>query len=142
GGEKRKQILARLHEYDLAIENFALVRRDVEILARKQLLAIAIDEAQAIKNPAADITQAVKQLKAHHRIALTGTPIENRLTDLWSIVDYCVPGYLGSLSSFERMVKDQEAEVFHKMLRARVRPLILRRLKREVTPELPERIEE
>jgi superfamily II DNA or RNA helicase len=142
GGEKRKQILARLEEYDLVIENFALVRRDVEILAKKEFLAIAIDEAQAIKNPGADITQAVKQLRAQHRIALTGTPIENRLTDLWSIVDYSVPGYLGSLSDFERRVKDQDAEVLHKMLRARVRPLILRRLKRDVTPELPERIEE
>jgi superfamily II DNA or RNA helicase len=142
GGEKRKQILAHLEDYDLAIENFALVRRDVEVLAKKEFLAIAIDEAQAIKNPSADITQAVKQLNARHRIALTGTPIENRLTDLWSIIDFSVPGYLGSLPAFERMVKDQDAEILHKMLRARVRPLILRRLKREVTPELPERIEE
>lgn len=141
-GSGRKTLLANLGDYDLVIENFALVRRDVDVLKETEFLAIAVDEAQSIKNPGADTTKCVKQLRARHRIALTGTPIENRLTDLWSIVDFFSPGYLGSLSAFERHAKDEDAEVLHKMLRARLKPVLLRRLKRDVAPELPERIEQ
>lgn len=141
-GSKRAAILEKLNQYDLVIENFALIRRDVDKLKETEFLCIAIDEAQSIKNPGADTTKCVKQLRSKHRIALTGTPIENRLTDLWSIVDYLAPNYLGSLSAFERHVKNEDANVLHKMLRARLKPLLLRRLKRDVAPELPERIEE
>ncbi|MCK6546030.1 SNF2 family helicase [Myxococcota bacterium] len=141
-GDKRKKILQNLGDYDIVIENSALVRRDVDILKEQEFMVIAVDEAQSIKNPGADTTKAVKQLRARHKIALTGTPIENRLTDLWSIVDFICPGYLGTLANFERHAKAEDAEVLHKMLRARLKPLLLRRLKREVAPELPERIEE
>jgi superfamily II DNA or RNA helicase len=141
-GPNRKTTLAQLGDYDLVIENFALIRRDVDVLKETEFLAIAVDEAQSIKNPGADTTKCVKQLRAKYRIALTGTPIENRLTDLWSIVDFFAPGYLGSLSSFERHAKDEDASVLHKMLRARLKPVLLRRLKRDVAPELPERIEQ
>jgi superfamily II DNA or RNA helicase len=146
GGEKRRQILLRLGGrdpgVDLVIENFALVRRDIELLEKAEFQVVAVDEAQAIKNPDAETTRAVKRLRARHRIALTGTPIENRLTDLWSIVDFLAPTYLGSRTAFEQTAKDQDSTVFHRMLRGRMRPLLIRRLKRDVAPELPERIEE
>src|SRR5262249_25507792 len=92
--EKRKAIVAAVTSYDLSSENFALIRRDIDILKECEFLAIAVDEAQSIKNPGADTTKCIKQLRAKHRIALTGTPIENRLTDLWSICDFIAPGYL------------------------------------------------
>jgi superfamily II DNA or RNA helicase len=146
GGEKRRQIIDRLIRrdapWDLVIENPSLVRRDVDLLERVELLMIAVDEAQSIKNPAAEITQSIKRLRARYRIALTGTPIENRLTDLWSIVDFTSRGYLGNRAAFEEMAKSQDAPVLHRMLRARMKPMLIRRLKKEVAPELPDRIEE
>src|SRR5690606_32105310 len=110
-------------------------------LKQQDWLVVCVDEAQAIKNPDADITRVVKGLGARYRIALTGTPIENRIMDLWSIADFAVPGYLGSRGRFEERAKGGETAA-HKYLRSRLRPVLLRRLKQEVAPELPPRIEE
>jgi non-specific serine/threonine protein kinase len=106
---------------------------------------VVIDEAQAIKNPAAKQTRTVKQLKADARIALTGTPIENRLGDLWSIFDFINPGLLGSSKQFSTFVK-QLAERPHNPygpLRELVRPYILRRMKtdRSIIADLPDKTE-
>jgi SNF2 family DNA or RNA helicase len=143
-GSSRKKILTQLHKYDLIIINYALLRREAEILCKQPWLCLIIDEAQAIKNPKADITQAVKKIEAAYRFALTGTPIENRLLDLWSIADYVMPGYLGSLGEFtESFGVGSDADPFAiNRLRARLRPIMIRRLKTEVAPELPDRIEE
>ncbi|MDQ1257615.1 MAG: hypothetical protein QG656_2221, partial [Candidatus Hydrogenedentes bacterium] len=141
-GAERKELLNHLNEYDLVIKNYALTRRDADVLGEQEWLAICVDEAQAIKNPKSQIALTVKGLHSQYRFALTGTPIENRLSDLWSIVDFVTPGYLGSLDSFDQRSKGKSVEFAYRMLRARLRPVLMRRLKSEVAPELPPRIEE
>lgn len=141
-GAARRKKLTNLNTYDLVILNFSLLRRDKDILNQEKWLAVVCDEAQAIKNPKADVTLAIKSLDSHYRFALTGTPIENRIMDLWSIVDFAIPNYLEipdqvGLSSGEPEI----AIAAHRMLRSRLRPVLIRRLKTEVAPELPERVE-
>ena len=141
-GPQRHAQLAQLDQYDLVIKNFTLARIEIERLRSYEWFAICVDEAQAIKNPAAATTVALKSLNARYRFALTGTPVENRVTDLWSIVEFVVPGWLGPLRDLERHVNGASAAVVRDGLRARLRPIMLRRLKGEVAPELPPRIEE
>jgi superfamily II DNA or RNA helicase len=141
-GMNRREVLERLDDYDLVIKNYALTRREADTLRAREWMAVCVDEAQAIKNPAADITRTVKSLPAKYRFTLTGTPIENRLTDLWSIVDFTIPSYLQSLKRFEQGLRDKDAPNFQRVVRARLRPVLLRRTKAEVAPELPPRIEE
>jgi len=106
---------------------------------------VVLDEAQAIKNPSARQTRAVKRLRARARIALTGTPVENRLSDLWSIFDFLSPGLLGSAARFKAFVKGLEARAAgsYAPLRELVRPYILRRLKTDerILPDLPDKTE-
>ncbi|MDZ4860714.1 MAG: DEAD/DEAH box helicase [Candidatus Hydrogenedentes bacterium] len=141
-GKGRRDQYDTLDEYDLVIKNFALTRRDADLLRAREWLMVCVDEAQAIKNPGSEIARTVKSLNAGHRIALTGTPIENRLTDLWSIIDFAVPSYLSAQRVFEARAKSGNAAQHAQALRARLRPVVLRRLKSEVAPELPPRIEE
>ncbi|MBI5091042.1 MAG: DEAD/DEAH box helicase [Candidatus Hydrogenedentes bacterium] len=141
-GPERHAILERLNEYDLVVKNYALTRRDAHVLRDQEWLMVCVDEAQAIKNADADISRTVKTLSAQYRFALTGTPIENRLADLWSIMDFAAPGHLEALKRFEQRSKGPEAESAGVVLRARLRPVVLRRLKKDVAPELPPRIEE
>jgi non-specific serine/threonine protein kinase len=99
-GAERHNLRRQIPEHDLIVTNYALLRRDLEALQKFEFRVIVLDEAQFIKNPTAQVTQSVKQLRADLRLALTGTPLENRLLDLWSIVDFVQPGYLGSQSRF------------------------------------------
>ena len=132
---------------DLVITTYALAHRDRETIERVPWHRIVLDEAQYIKNPQAKQTQAVRSLAADRRIALTGTPVENRLSELWSIMDFLNPGYLGGPTTFrtrfavpvERYRDGRRAE----QLRGLVRPFILRRLKTDptVVADLPEKIE-
>jgi superfamily II DNA or RNA helicase len=127
---------------DLVITSYgALLRYDW--LAGTQWRVLVIDEAQAIKNPGAKQTRAVKQLIAHTRIALTGTPVENRLGDLWSIFDFTHPGLLGSGQAFGRYVRRLAEAKTYRPLRELVRPYILRRLKtdKSVIADLPDKTE-
>ena len=129
---------------DVALTTYGVVTRSEALRARPWRLVV-LDEAQAIKNPGAQQTRAVKQLKATDRIALTGTPIENRLTDLWSLFDFLNPGLLGAARAFaeaaKRMAKGDEAA--YGPLRRLVQPYILRRLKtdKSVIADLPEKTE-
>lgn len=141
-GVGRKNVLENAGGHDLIVVNYALARRDIATLRAQPWLCVVVDEAQAIKNPQSETAHAVKSLDARYRIALTGTPIENRLSDLWSIIDYAVPGYFGSLKQFESGARTRGAQITSKLLRARLRPLLLRRMKAEVAPELPPRVEE
>ncbi|NOT32732.1 MAG: DEAD/DEAH box helicase [Candidatus Eisenbacteria bacterium] len=142
-GTDRKGRFHELANYDLVITNYALLRRDIESWRTIPLLAGILDEAQHVKNPDSDIARAVKQLQATHRLALTGTPIENRALDLWSIVSFANPGYLGTRAEFSRRFDRADAPPHaRRLLAAKLRPMLLRRLKKEVAPELPERIEE
>jgi len=101
-----------------------------------------LDEGQYLKNPSSQTAQAASSLKAHHKILLTGTPIENRLLDLWSLLRSVMPGVLGSQASFVRRFQDKADPTSRQRLARRVRPFLLRRTKEEVAPELPPRIEE
>src|SRR5262249_44464500 len=101
-----------------------------------------LDEAQQIKNPSAAVTRAALELKARHRVALTGTPLENRALDLWSIVSFVQPGFLGSRAAFSARFDRPDAPPHRRRLLAALRPLLLRRLKQQVAQELPPRVEE
>ncbi|CAO5146632.1 DNA/RNA helicase, superfamily II, SNF2 family [Frankia sp. AiPs1] len=133
--------------HDLVITTYAVVRRDAASLAAVDWDRLVLDEAQQIKNSGTQLAQAVRQLPARHRVALTGTPVENRLADLWSIMDVLNPGLLGSASRFRARyavpIERYEDGAATERLRARVRPVMLRRVKTNpaVLAELPERTE-
>jgi superfamily II DNA or RNA helicase len=161
-GAARHNLRKQIPQHDLIVTNYALLRRDLEELQKFAFRAVILDEAQFIKNPGAQVTQSVKQLKSEHRLALTGTPLENRLLDLWSIVDFIQPSYLGNQEQFietyeprlragEEAVPTAEARgektesaqrIARRRLSAKLRPLLLRRLKKHVAKDLPDRIEE
>jgi len=147
-GAARHNLRKQIPQHDLIVTNYALLRRDLEQLQKFAFRAVILDEAQFIKNPGAQVTQSVKQLKCEHRLALTGTPLENRLLDLWSIIDFIQPGYLGNQDQFAEVYepRGENAEsaqaIARKRLSAKLRPLLLRRLKKHVAKDLPDRIEQ
>ena len=147
-GAARHNLRKRIPQHDLIVTNYALLRRDLGELQKFAFRVVILDEAQFIKNPGAQVTQSVKQLKSEHRLALTGTPLENRLLDLWSIVDFVHPNYLGDQEHFTETYepRGENAEsaqrIARKRLSAKLRPLLLRRLKKHVAKDLPERIEQ
>jgi superfamily II DNA or RNA helicase len=147
-GAARHNLRKQIPQNDIIVTNYALLRRDLEELQKFAFRAVILDEAQFIKNPGAQVTQSVKQLKCEHKLALTGTPLENRLLDLWSIVDFIQPGYLGNqehfLETYEPRGENAESEqrIARRRLSAKLRPLLLRRLKKHVAKDLPDRIEE
>ncbi len=131
-------------EADVTITSHALLRQDQEALSAVFWDVVVMDEAQAIRNPETELARAVYRLDARFRVSLTGTPIENRLVDLWSQFHFLNPGFLGGLKSFEeRFVRPVERGAKEPLdrLRERIRPFFLRRLKSEVAPELPPRTE-
>jgi SNF2 family DNA or RNA helicase len=118
---------------DVVISTYGLIHRDFEHLSAVNWHRIVLDEAQNIKNPAAKQSQAVRELQAIHRVALTGTPVENRLSELWSIFEFLNPGYLGRASDFRRRFA-VPIERYHdgdraQRLRSLIRPFVLRRRK-------------
>ena len=148
-GAARHNLRRQIPEYDVIVTNYALLRRDLEELNKFAFRAVILDEAQFIKNPGAQVTQSVKQLKSEHRLALTGTPLENRLLDLWSIVDFIQPGYLGTQEHFLETYEpkggadvENTQRIARRQLSAKLRPLLLRRLKKHVAKDLPDRIEQ
>jgi superfamily II DNA or RNA helicase len=143
-GAERKERKDELEDADVVVTSYALLRRDEELLAKLDLRYAILDEAQNIKNPLSATARAAKRLKADRRLALSGTPIENRLSEIWSIFDFVSPGLLGPLDKFEERYArpidagDQKAA---SRLRATIHPFILRRTKAEVAKDLPEKIE-
>jgi len=127
---------------DALVVNYAQLRRLQEPLEAVQWEAVILDEAQAIKNPDSQTAQSARRLKSEHRLALTGTPIENRLLDLWSILAFAMPGVLGNRAQFNRSFGSAEDPLARRRLAARVRPFLLRRTKGQVAQDLPDRIEE
>jgi len=149
-GQKRlsgEEFIDEAAEKDIVITTYGTVLRDQGVLRAINWRAIALDEAQNIKNPLAKQTKAVKSLKADYRVALTGTPVENRLSELWSIMDFLNPGYLGRLKEFHnRFVVPIEKYRYReraRVLRGITGPFILRRLKSDpnVIRDLPEKME-
>ena len=129
---------------DLTITSYALLRLDGARLAARAWRTVFLDEAQAIKNPDSQVARAAFALTAELRLAVSGTPVENRLDELWSLMRFANPGLLGGRSDFDARTAQAVAagdEGAAERLRARIRPFVLRRLKRDVAPELPPRTE-
>ena len=143
-GAARQDRKDEIEDADVVITSYALLRRDEEFLAQIPLRYAILDEAQNIKNPLSATARAAKRLKADRRLALSGTPIENRLSEIWSIFDFVSPGLLGPLDKFEerygRPIDGGDAKAASR-LRATIHPFILRRTKSEVAKDLPEKIE-
>jgi SNF2 family DNA or RNA helicase len=149
-GDKRpkgKAFTAAVNKHDLIVTSYSLIHRDLKSLQTVDWQAIVLDEAQNVKNSDAKQSQAVRQLKATFRIALTGTPVENRLQELWSILDFLNPGYLGNKQFFQRRfampIEKYGDSASLNQLRSLVQPFILRRLKtdRDIIQDLPEKQE-
>ena len=135
-------------QHDVVITSFTLARKDAKLLAGLEWQRIVLDEAQNIKNPKAAQTKAILKLSAKHRLALTGTPVENRLLDLWSIFNFLNPGYLGKATqfrkSFEIPIQKDNNKVQSVTLKKLVEPLILRRIKtdKSIINDLPDKVED
>ena len=143
-GADRKEQAEAVKEADVVITSYALLRRDEEFLSKLELTYAILDEAQHIKNPMSATAAAAKRLHSKRRLALTGTPIENRLSEIWSIFDFVSPGLLGPLDRFEQKYsRPIEAGDYKtaQRLRSTIHPFILRRTKSEVAKDLPEKIE-
>ena len=145
--ERGEAFVQAAEAHDVVISTYGLARRDVEDLCCVPWSDVILDEAQNIKNPQAKQTQAIRKLEAVNRMALTGTPVENRLSELWSIMQFLNPGYLGSQAGFRKRFSlpieryaDREATARLKKL---VGPFLLRRLKTDATiiQDLPEKFE-
>jgi SNF2 family DNA or RNA helicase len=142
-GKTRHALREAIPRHDLVVTTYALLRRDLEAWRGVALRAAILDEAQFIKNPDAAVSRAALELNARHRLALTGTPLENRALDLWSILAFVNPGYLGNRGEFAARYDRADAPPHARaLLAAKLRPLLLRRTKQAVAPELPPRIEE
>ncbi|MEA5582581.1 DEAD/DEAH box helicase [Nodularia harveyana UHCC-0300] len=149
-GDKRfkgKAFLEAVEKRDVIITSYSLIPRDIKTLQKIDWQVIVLDEAQNIKNPEAKQSQAVRDLKTTFRIALTGTPVENKLQELWSILDFLNPGYLGNRQFFQRRfampIQKYGDTASLNQLRGLVQPFILRRLKtdRDIIQDLPEKQE-
>lgn len=144
--DQRRQMIQESQDRDILITSYDLLRRDSRIYEGIPFFCQIIDEAQYIKNNNTQAAKAVKQIQAASRFALTGTPIENRLSELWSIFDYLMPGFLYSYQRFrdemETPVVQNQDEMAMKRLQKMIRPFILRRLKKDVLTDLPDKLEE
>ena len=144
-GADRKHHRPEFSEHDIVITSYALVNRDSAILRAENFQMIVLDEAQAIKNPSAKVTQSLKEFDAPRRLCLTGTPLENHLGELWSLFDFLMPGLLGTRKLFTKHYRtpieshqDLDAQI---RLTQRIKPFLMRRRKEEVASDLPPKTE-
>lgn len=143
---ERKQLLEKLEGNEILVTSYDLLKRDMELYQGISFNYEIIDEAQYIKNHRTQTTKAVKKVQAGFRLALTGTPMENRLSELWSIFDFLMPGFLYEYQRFREeleapIVQNQDERAMRR-LRAMITPFILRRLKKDVLKDLPDKLEE
>lgn len=144
--DERRNMLVHQNKYDVLITSYQSLNHDLEAYHNLSFNLQILDEAQNIKNHQSITAQSVKVIKAQHRLALTGTPIENKLSELWSIFDYLMPGFLGSYVDFKKkfevpIVKKEDKDL-ESALSETVAPFILRRLKKDVLKDLPAKDEE
>lgn len=144
--QERAEIIRNYRDSDVLVTSYDLLKRDVAEYEEASFLYQILDEAQYIKNHSTAAAKSVKIIKSAHRLALTGTPIENRLSELWSIFDYLMPGFLYGYETFRKELespivkyKDEQAS---ERLKKMVSPFILRRLKANVLTDLPDKLEE
>ena len=145
GLKERKAQIAEDTDSDVWVTSYDLLKRDIDLLADKHFHACILDEGQAVKNQSTKASKAVKQILAKQRFVLTGTPIENRLSELWNLFDFLMPGYLFSHGTFverlEKPIVQSDNPHARKQLSLLVQPFLLRRLKADVLKELPEKTE-
>lgn len=142
---EREECLNHYREYDMVITSYDYIRRDIGRYQTLNFDTVVLDEAQYIKNHKTQIAMAVKRLRCEHRFALSGTPIENSLAELWSLFDFLMPDYLYSYPKFQtifeiEIIRNQN-EQKRQLLKRRIAPFLLRRTKQEVLKELPDKIE-
>jgi superfamily II DNA or RNA helicase len=145
-GPDRHQLFEQIPQSDLVVTSYALIRRDADKYRDLEFDTVVLDEAQHIKNRQTQNAQAVKAVRSKHRLVLTGTPMENSVLDLWSIFDFLMPGYLGAAQDFREryevpITRDKNSDAATRLSR-RLRPFILRRLKRDVAADLPAKLEQ
>lgn len=140
--DDRKELIDMIDGYEFVITSYPLLRRDINLYMDIEFAYCIIDEAQCIKNRRTLNAVSVKRIRAEHKFALTGTPIENSVMELWSIFDFIMPGYLGSAHQFAEKFDGVSDDVeISQTLRGIIRPFVLRRMKKDVLGELPEKIE-
>ncbi len=144
-GSDRKSHGLNFDDVDIVVTSYALVTRDIDILREQNFGFIVLDESQAIKNPGAKVTQALKTLTIKRRLCLTGTPLENHLGELWSQFDFLMPGFLGTRKHFNRYfrnpIETHNSAQRQERLAALIKPFLLRRRKEQVASELPPKTE-
>jgi len=145
-GPDRHRLFDQIPQSDIVVTSYALIRRDAEKYRALEFDTLVLDEAQHIKNRQTQNAQAVKAVRAKYRLVLTGTPMENSVLDLWSIFDFLMPGYLGAAQDFREryeipITRDKDSDAASRLSR-RLRPFILRRLKRDVAADLPAKLEQ
>jgi superfamily II DNA or RNA helicase len=145
-GADRALRFKSIADADIVITSYALLRRDIDTLREINFSTVVLDEAQHIKNPETQNAQAAFALRAKYRFVLTGTPMENSVRDLWSIMNFALPGYLGNRNDFreryELPIARGSAPDVQRRLSRRLQPFLLRRRKRDVAKDLPEKIEQ
>ena len=137
---EREKILDNIDNYDVILTTYTTYKNDIDKYKNINFDYCIIDDAQTIKNPDAIITKAIKNVNAKVKFALTGTPIENNLMELWSIFDFIMPGYLYNKSKFKSIFVNNDKNIIE--LKNLIKPFILRRTKKEVITELPDKIEQ
>ena len=144
-GADRKALFKEIPNYDVVITSYALIRRDIKHFKDINFRYIILDESQNIKNAMSQTAQAVKQLQATHKLALSGTPIENKLEELWSVFDFLMPGFLLTMAEFNSRyvnpIMERQDKTVEKRLKLQIYPFILRRMKRDVAKDLPDKVE-
>lgn len=144
-GSDRHQHFENIQQYDVVLTSYPLVLRDEEVLLKQQFNYIILDEAQFIKNHRAKSARVIFQLKAHHKLCLSGTPMENHLGELWSQFRFIAPGLLGSTEKFKRIfrtpIEKHQAIDRRKSLASRIKPFMMRRTKSQVAVDLPPKTE-
>ncbi|MBP3923663.1 DEAD/DEAH box helicase family protein [bacterium] len=144
-GAERKALFKEIPNYDVVITSYALVRRDIKKLKEYNFRYVILDESQNIKNATSQTAQAVKELNADHKLALSGTPIENKLEELWSVFDFLMPGFLFNIAEFNyryvNPIMERQDKTVEKRLKLQIYPFILRRMKRDVAKDLPDKVE-
>ncbi len=144
--QKRQELIRQSGIRELLITSYDLLKRDIDSYQEKSFFCQIIDEAQFIKNHNTQASKAVKEIQASCKLALTGTPVENRLSELWSIFDYLMPGFLFPYQRFreelEIPIVQQQDSVAMERLQKMIRPFVLRRLKKDVLKDLPDKLEE
>jgi SNF2 family DNA or RNA helicase len=146
GAQRHEKFAREWAAADLVITSYPLLRLDAERLCAEKFAAVILDEAQHIKNPDSQAAQAAYRLRAERRFVLTGTPVENAVRDVWSLLHFLMPGYLGTRADFkeryEQPVSQEPGGSEHRRMIQRLAPFVLRRTKKAVAPELPDKIEQ